>query len=84
MREHKDRRSRQSAAAEPLEKIAGQADFYVPRTPNFLRMENCTGDPGLQDVDIANIPDRVLRQVSRVWAENLLIHAANRREKQGQ
>ena len=48
----------------------------VPRPPNFLRYGQ---EAGLM-MDVADLPDGILRQVGEAWTQQLIERAAKRRK----
>lgn len=48
-----------------------RAEVVVPRVPSFLRIV----DGGDAFIDIADVPTEKLRELGRVWTDELIAHA---------
>ena len=59
-----------------------EIEVETPRVPGFLKLpygaiSNQNTDPGR--IDIADVPDDVLRKIGERWTENLIAFAGERR-----
>ena len=53
------------------------ASIMVPRTPNFLRFE----DPGHGSIPIEDVAEKDLRKIGKLWTEELIERAEERRNR---
>lgn len=60
--------------------IATTLEVFCPTLPNFLILSTANGERG-ESVAVQNLTDWQLREIGKVWTQQLVKHAQSKRKK---